>query len=246
MTKWNLFRHQTTPMVAAKPTGASTSTVTPAPVALVSADNSTEPVSKNDAFDEIKNKFLNEIDKIPCEYLTQLQRVVIIQLTLALELDCLFRCRHQQPHNVFIWYWSVAALPNGKEIKFSPNVIANLAPPTRYIWPRTWQWLAGQMSELVAVWMFCLHLALRLLLSAIVGHHCHRRGRCIAHPNVLLLHCQEMLLQEEEEQEGEEGEGGHGNEEPERGRGRLHRVRSLWGSHLLIHQMCKWSDPVNR
>lgn len=65
--KWNLFRHQTTPMVAAKPTGASALTVTPAPVALVSADNSTEPVSKNDAFDEIKNKFLNEIDKIPRE-----------------------------------------------------------------------------------------------------------------------------------------------------------------------------------
>lgn len=67
MTKWNLFKHQTTPMVAAKPTGASALTVTPAPVAVVSAENSTEPVNKNDAFDEIKNKFLNEIDKIPCE-----------------------------------------------------------------------------------------------------------------------------------------------------------------------------------
>uniref|UniRef100_H3D4U9 Synaptotagmin 2 n=1 Tax=Tetraodon nigroviridis TaxID=99883 RepID=H3D4U9_TETNG len=52
-------------MVAAKPTGASDLTVTPAPVALVSAENSTESVKKNDAFDEIKNKFLNEIDKIP-------------------------------------------------------------------------------------------------------------------------------------------------------------------------------------
>lgn len=55
-------------MVAAKPTGASALTVTPAPVALVSAENSTEPVAKNDAFDEIKNKFLNEIDKIPCKF----------------------------------------------------------------------------------------------------------------------------------------------------------------------------------
>lgn len=55
-------------MVAAKPTGASALTVTPAPVALVSAENSTEPVAKNDAFDEIKNKFLNEIDKIPREF----------------------------------------------------------------------------------------------------------------------------------------------------------------------------------
>lgn len=54
-------------MVAAKPTGASALTVTPAPVAVVSADNATEPVDKNDAFDEIKNKFLNEIDKIPRE-----------------------------------------------------------------------------------------------------------------------------------------------------------------------------------
>lgn len=68
MTKWNLFKHQATAMVAAKPTGASALTVTPAPVALVSAENSTEPVAKNDAFDEIKNKFLNEIDKIPREF----------------------------------------------------------------------------------------------------------------------------------------------------------------------------------
>lgn len=65
--KFNLFKEQTTPMVAAKPTGASDLSVTPAPVALVSAENSTEPVNKNDAFDEIKNKFLNEIDKIPRE-----------------------------------------------------------------------------------------------------------------------------------------------------------------------------------
>uniref|UniRef100_A0A3B4X2R7 Synaptotagmin-2-like n=1 Tax=Seriola lalandi dorsalis TaxID=1841481 RepID=A0A3B4X2R7_SERLL len=84
MTKFNLFRHQTTPMVAAKPTGASALTMTPAPVALVSNDNATEPVNKNDAFDEIKNKFLNEIDKIP---------------PMILELNFLFCCRHRQPHN---------------------------------------------------------------------------------------------------------------------------------------------------
>lgn len=60
-------------MVAANPTGASALTVTPAPVALVSTDNSTEPVDKNDAFDEIKNKFLNEIDKIPRECQTKTQ-----------------------------------------------------------------------------------------------------------------------------------------------------------------------------
>lgn len=71
MAKWNLFKHQTTPVGAAKPTGAGAEIVTPAPVAMVAGassenTNSTEPVStKNDAFDDIKNKFLNEIDKIP-------------------------------------------------------------------------------------------------------------------------------------------------------------------------------------
>ena len=44
-------------------------------------------------------------------------------------------------------------------------------------------------------------------LSAVLGHHCHCRGRCFTHSNMLLLHHQEMLLQEEEEQEGQEGEG---------------------------------------
>uniref|UniRef100_A0A3Q1JFC5 C2 domain-containing protein n=1 Tax=Anabas testudineus TaxID=64144 RepID=A0A3Q1JFC5_ANATE len=87
MTKWNLFRHQTAPMVAAKPTGASTLTVTPAPVALVSADNSTEPVSKNDAFDEIKNKFLNEIDKIP---LPSWAIIAIAVVAALLILTCCF------------------------------------------------------------------------------------------------------------------------------------------------------------
>jgi len=60
-------------MVAADPTGASALTVTPALDALVSTDNSTEPVEKNDGFDEIKNKFLNEIDKIPRECCTKHQ-----------------------------------------------------------------------------------------------------------------------------------------------------------------------------
>lgn len=54
-------------MVAPEPTGASALTIAPAPVAATSGDNSTEPINKNDAFDEIKNKFLNEIDKIPRE-----------------------------------------------------------------------------------------------------------------------------------------------------------------------------------
>uniref|UniRef100_A0A8C2ZWH0 Synaptotagmin 2 n=1 Tax=Cyclopterus lumpus TaxID=8103 RepID=A0A8C2ZWH0_CYCLU len=87
MTKWNLFKHQTTPMVAANPTGASALTVTPAPVALVSTDNSTEPVNKNDAFDEIKNKFLNEIDKIP---LPSWAIIAIAVVAALLILTCCF------------------------------------------------------------------------------------------------------------------------------------------------------------
>ncbi|XP_063748116.1 synaptotagmin-2-like isoform X1 [Eleginops maclovinus] len=87
MTKWNLFKHQTTPMVAANPTGASALTVTPAPVALVSTDNSTEPVEKNDGFDEIKNKFLNEIDKIP---LPSWAIIAIAVVAALLILTCCF------------------------------------------------------------------------------------------------------------------------------------------------------------
>lgn len=67
MKKFNVLKPQTAPMVAAKPTGAGDSDVTPAPVAVISNDNSTEAVNKNDAFDRIKNKFRNEIDKIPRE-----------------------------------------------------------------------------------------------------------------------------------------------------------------------------------
>lgn len=52
-----------------------------------------------------------------------------------------------------------------------------------------------------------LYIGLYILPSAVLGHHCHCRGRCFTHSNMLLLHHQEMLLQEEEEQEGQEGEG---------------------------------------
>lgn len=85
--KFNLLRPQTTPMVAAKPTGASALTETQAPVALVSNDNSTEPVNKNDAFDEIKNKFLNEIDKIP---LPSWAIIAIAVVAALLILTCCF------------------------------------------------------------------------------------------------------------------------------------------------------------
>uniref|UniRef100_A0A3B3U0I5 Synaptotagmin 2 n=1 Tax=Poecilia latipinna TaxID=48699 RepID=A0A3B3U0I5_9TELE len=85
--KFNLFKQETTPMVAAKPTGASDSTVTPAPVGLVSTGNATEPVNKNDAFDEIKNKFLNEIDKIP---LPSWAIIAIAVVAALLILTCCF------------------------------------------------------------------------------------------------------------------------------------------------------------
>lgn len=55
-------------MVGPEPTGASVLTM--APVVSTPADNSTEqqgPVSKNDVFGDIKNKFLNEMDKLPRE-----------------------------------------------------------------------------------------------------------------------------------------------------------------------------------
>ncbi|KAL2091074.1 hypothetical protein ACEWY4_013337 [Coilia grayii] len=68
--KLNLLRHPQA-MVGPEPTGASTTsamTLAPAPAISTSAGNSSESegtVNKNDMFEEIKSKFLNEIDKIP-------------------------------------------------------------------------------------------------------------------------------------------------------------------------------------
>lgn len=58
-------------MVEAEPTGSTTMTMAPAPavvstVADTSGSNNTE-INKNDMFEQIKSKFLNEIDKIPCK-----------------------------------------------------------------------------------------------------------------------------------------------------------------------------------
>ncbi|KAL0158764.1 hypothetical protein M9458_046840, partial [Cirrhinus mrigala] len=64
--KWNLFKKKPAAMVGPEPTGASALTM--APAVSTPADNSTEhqgPVSKNDVFGDIKNKFLNEMDKLP-------------------------------------------------------------------------------------------------------------------------------------------------------------------------------------
>lgn len=57
-----------------------------------------------------------------------------------------------------------------------------------------------------SVWVH-LYTGVYMLLSAIMGHHRHRRGRRFTHSNMLLLHRQEVLFQKEEEQEGQEGEG---------------------------------------
>ncbi|XP_037629688.1 synaptotagmin-2 isoform X2 [Sebastes umbrosus] len=70
--KFNLFRRPQA-VAAAEPTGATTATMAPTPafsaavttsVPDTSGSNNTE-ISKNDMFEEIKSKFLNEIDKIP-------------------------------------------------------------------------------------------------------------------------------------------------------------------------------------
>ncbi len=69
--KWNLLKKKPAAMVGPEPTGASVLTM--APDVSTPADNSTEnqgPISKNDVFGDMKNKFLNEIDKLPREYLT--------------------------------------------------------------------------------------------------------------------------------------------------------------------------------
>lgn len=57
---------------ATEPSGATTLTVAPTPGVIptsareTSSANNTE-INKKDMFEEIKSKFLNEIDKIPCE-----------------------------------------------------------------------------------------------------------------------------------------------------------------------------------
>ncbi|KAJ8360428.1 hypothetical protein SKAU_G00169530 [Synaphobranchus kaupii] len=66
--KWNLFKKKPEAMVGTEPTGIGAMTTPPTPAVSTVADNSTgaqEPGSKNDVFEEIKTKFLNEIDKIP-------------------------------------------------------------------------------------------------------------------------------------------------------------------------------------
>ncbi|MEQ2159409.1 hypothetical protein GOODEAATRI_022545 [Goodea atripinnis] len=66
--KFNLFKKPQA-VAAAEPTSATTVTMAPSivPISTSAPDtsgNNTE-ISKNDMFEQIKSKFLNEIDKIP-------------------------------------------------------------------------------------------------------------------------------------------------------------------------------------
>ncbi|KAL0978789.1 hypothetical protein UPYG_G00175220 [Umbra pygmaea] len=86
--KWNLFKNKPEAMVGPEPTGTG-ATMTAAPsVATTAAEppgNGTE--SKNDMFEEIKSKFLNEIDKIP---LPPWAIIAIAVVAALLILTCCF------------------------------------------------------------------------------------------------------------------------------------------------------------
>ncbi|XP_008407232.1 synaptotagmin-2-like isoform X2 [Poecilia reticulata] len=89
--KFNLFR-QPQAVAAAEPTSATTVTMAPSPVSAstsapdTSGSNNTE-ISKNDMFEEIKSKFLNEIDKIP---LPPWALIAIAVVAALLVLTCCF------------------------------------------------------------------------------------------------------------------------------------------------------------
>ncbi|XP_036387009.1 synaptotagmin-2-like isoform X1 [Megalops cyprinoides] len=86
--KW--FKKKPEAMVGPEPTGTSTVTTPPTPAASTVADNSTGaegPGNKNDVFEEIKSKFLNEIDKIP---LPPWALIAIAVVAALLILTCCF------------------------------------------------------------------------------------------------------------------------------------------------------------
>ncbi|KAJ3602954.1 hypothetical protein NHX12_030698 [Muraenolepis orangiensis] len=89
--KFNLFKTKPDAMVATDPTGATTLAMTGTPAAVstvadLSGSNNTE-ISKNDMFEEIKSKFLNEIDKIP---LPPWALIAIAVVAALLILTCCF------------------------------------------------------------------------------------------------------------------------------------------------------------
>lgn len=86
--KWNLLKKKPAAMVGPEPTGASALTM--ASVVSTPSDNSTEnqgPVNKNDVFGDIKNKFLNEMDKLP---LPPWAIIAIAIVAVVLILTCCF------------------------------------------------------------------------------------------------------------------------------------------------------------
>ncbi|CAK6967195.1 synaptotagmin-2 [Scomber scombrus] len=89
--KFNLFRRPQA-VAAEEPTGATTVTMAPTPAVMTtvadtsSSSNNTE-ISKNDMFEEIKSKFLNEIDKIP---LPPWALIAIAVVAALLILTCCF------------------------------------------------------------------------------------------------------------------------------------------------------------
>ncbi|XP_051986520.1 synaptotagmin-2-like [Xyrauchen texanus] len=94
--KLNDIENKPEAMVGPEPTGpggthpSHTMTMAPAPAVSTMADNATEsegPVNKNDVFEEIKSKFLNEIDKIP---LPPWALIAIAVVAALLVLTCCF------------------------------------------------------------------------------------------------------------------------------------------------------------
>ncbi|XP_058487479.1 synaptotagmin-2 isoform X3 [Solea solea] len=89
--KFNLFR-KPQPVTPTEPSGATTMTMAPTQALIsttamdTSGSNNTE-INKNDMFEEIKSKFLNEIEKIP---LPQWALIAIAVVAALLILTCCF------------------------------------------------------------------------------------------------------------------------------------------------------------
>ncbi|CDQ65371.1 unnamed protein product [Oncorhynchus mykiss] len=88
--KWNLFKNKPEAMVGPEPTGTG-ATMTAAPAVAIATTVAETPgngtVSKNDMFEEIKSKFMNEIDKIP---LPSWAIIAIAVVAALLILTCCF------------------------------------------------------------------------------------------------------------------------------------------------------------
>ncbi|KAI1890621.1 hypothetical protein AGOR_G00155550 [Albula goreensis] len=88
--KWNLFKKNPEAMVGPEPTGTNVMTTPPTPAVSTVPDNSTGgegSANKNDVFEEIRSKFLNEFDKIP---LPPWAIIAIAVVAALLILTCCF------------------------------------------------------------------------------------------------------------------------------------------------------------